>query len=132
MSRAQESCVPRAAPDRAVYPELRTNSNVPKCRIPESCARKNGVLKSCTRQSRLQRQLNQDDKTQADLFQKDKVLMEAHANINAQMDEHFRTLAVKKDKLQELKMEFSALVDERDELIAVNLNLQDNIEPRAE
>ncbi|KAJ2501083.1 hypothetical protein GGH96_002214 [Coemansia sp. RSA 1972] len=104
-------------------------ATVPVAIIAEIQQQLDAQMRNC---AELQRQLNQDDKTQADLFQKDKVLMEAHANINAQMDEHFRALTAKKIELQELKMEFGALVDERDEFIAVNLNLQDNLEPRAE
>ncbi|KAJ1851903.1 hypothetical protein GGH12_002165 [Coemansia sp. RSA 1822] len=85
-------------------------------------------LRSC---AELQRQLNQEDETQADILDKDRELMKAHAQCKAQMDKNVQALAAKKRELQELKEEFIALVDERDQLLVDNLNLQDDLELRA-
>ncbi|KAJ2247512.1 hypothetical protein GGH97_002091, partial [Coemansia sp. RSA 475] len=67
------------------------------------------------------------------LHKQAKKLMRAHAGIKMQTEGYIRTLVAKKGELQELKMKFIALINERNQLLADNSNyLQDNLGLRAE
>ncbi|KAJ1756782.1 hypothetical protein LPJ58_003596, partial [Coemansia sp. RSA 1591] len=81
----------------------------------------------------LQLLVNQKDEPLAELHKQAKKLMRAHAGIKMQTEGYVRTLVAKKGELQELKMKFIALINERNQLLADNSNyLQDNLGLRAE
>ncbi|KAJ2537006.1 hypothetical protein IWW43_000392 [Coemansia sp. RSA 1935] len=81
----------------------------------------------------LQLLVNQKDEPLAELHKQDKKFMRAHAGIKMQTEGYVRTLVAKKGELQELKMKFIALINERNQLLADNSNyLQDNLGLRAE
>ncbi|KAJ2502179.1 hypothetical protein GGH96_001348 [Coemansia sp. RSA 1972] len=104
-------------------------ATVPVAIIAEIQQQLDAQMRYC---AELQLLITQEDETLADLHKQDEELMRAHAGIKMQTEEYVRVLKAKKIELQELKMKFGALVDERDELIAINLNLQDDLELRAE